>query len=959
MSLDLSSMSDDDLKALYASQQSIHQIESNGAPDSSTITNPKSGAEGSMQVVKATQDKPGFGVRPSDGTPEDTAREGRDYHTALTLHYKDPITAAVAYNWGPGNADKWIKNGAKLEDLPDETLKYVYQMHNPKNPDAPTDTTSKPQAQSKNPAAPKDSQMGPPVSAKPAGTWEALGNAATHPIDTAKAIGHSVADTAGKFVDQVDNNPAQAAKGALLGVANGLTFGGYKKYLQPALSQAVNGGSFEDAQLRVHDMYDAQGPATTVGELGSAFIPGIGQASLANAAVKAVPVASRAAKVLTGAAAGGAEGVANYVGHSQGPMNLSDASAYAALGALPGGVIGSRAKHTDEQLTNSFLKKAGGDEETARMQAEIIGDIHARANSSTGNGGIKAKQLNSIEGKYVRDVERPLKESGQLTDDMRYAIQDRDGLSDVHLDSLANKGDHEAALADAITKAQVMRTLTAQQEAKGGIRKGLRVAVDNGLLSQVPIAGPLLGIAPVRHTVLKMLGGAQSREQVAGKLIAPKQIAMAQAAAKSLGPSAASKSVQDLQQMAKAAAEARSALQASQAPFGTKTGRQGLDAAENVAAKAAADAEKQKTADLKAAAQRAQDIQKRREMYTQQRQATAQEQNGARLDQQTQEAQAAQAAQQARAQASQGNLETSLQVRQANAADTRAASTQAMAQQAQAAQAARDRLAGRVAANADNRPVRPVAPTPVDPATEMAQRAAEAKTRLEARINARVKTNTTENVAKGRQRTAEATAAETQAKVDKVASGDFGDLDTSHPRLKALLQYVGKPEGPVSAADVLPHLSEMAAKDPAVGQKIVQLMSPGSKKLKGEGFYGIQKELQRVHGNREAEATAEKAASKGALSEASGAPSGEGVLKTHIANQTAYEAGIANRQEYARKTFEAAPTEHVKSLVARLSTLSNEDVRMAKYNSAYAKATPAERDFMDRKVEHMIHYGNE
>jgi len=78
-----------------------------------------------------------------------------------------------------------------------------------------------------------------------------------------------------------------------------------------------------------------------------------------------------------------------------------------------------------------------------------------------------------------------------------------------------------------------------------------------------------------------------------------------------------------------------------------------------------------------------------------------------------------------------------------------------------------------------------------------------------------------------------------------------------------------------------------------------------------------------------------------------------------IANQTAYEAGIANRQEYARKTFEAAPTEHVKSLVAKLSTLSNEDVRMAKYNSAYAKATPAERDFMDRKVEHMIHYGNE
>jgi len=35
--------------------------------------------------------------------------------------------AAVAYNWGPENADKWIKNGAKWNDLPKETRDYLGQ----------------------------------------------------------------------------------------------------------------------------------------------------------------------------------------------------------------------------------------------------------------------------------------------------------------------------------------------------------------------------------------------------------------------------------------------------------------------------------------------------------------------------------------------------------------------------------------------------------------------------------------------------------------------------------------------------------------------------------------------------------------------------------------------------------------------------------------------------------------
>lgn len=126
MSLDLSQMTDDQLKALYQQQQSIHQIESNGAPDTAAVVNPASGARGSMQVMDKTAKDPGFGVKPSNGSREDDARMGRDYYAALSQKYDgDPLKTAVAYNWGPGNADKWIASGAKLSDLPNETLKYL------------------------------------------------------------------------------------------------------------------------------------------------------------------------------------------------------------------------------------------------------------------------------------------------------------------------------------------------------------------------------------------------------------------------------------------------------------------------------------------------------------------------------------------------------------------------------------------------------------------------------------------------------------------------------------------------------------------------------------------------------------------------------------------------------------------------------------------------------------------
>lgn len=101
----------------------VMQTESNGNPNA---VSPK-GAKGLMQVMPATNTAPGFGVAPAkdDSEPERT-RVGQDYLAKMKERYGGNDTlAAIAYNWGPGNADMWLKSGGDYSKLPDETKKYV------------------------------------------------------------------------------------------------------------------------------------------------------------------------------------------------------------------------------------------------------------------------------------------------------------------------------------------------------------------------------------------------------------------------------------------------------------------------------------------------------------------------------------------------------------------------------------------------------------------------------------------------------------------------------------------------------------------------------------------------------------------------------------------------------------------------------------------------------------------
>ena len=86
-------------------------------------------AKGEMQVLDGTNRDPGYGVKPAaDDSPEERARVGRDYLAAMVREYDGDVSKALAaYNWGPGNLDKAVKERGPnwLQAAPEETRNYV------------------------------------------------------------------------------------------------------------------------------------------------------------------------------------------------------------------------------------------------------------------------------------------------------------------------------------------------------------------------------------------------------------------------------------------------------------------------------------------------------------------------------------------------------------------------------------------------------------------------------------------------------------------------------------------------------------------------------------------------------------------------------------------------------------------------------------------------------------------
>lgn len=104
----------------------IPSLEGGGSVDEPK-TSPK-GAFGPMQVMPDTLRQPGHGIKPWDGTTEDSVRVGKQLAEKLYEKYDgDTEKVLAAYNWGEGNLDKAIaKHGNDwFYHAPEETQHYV------------------------------------------------------------------------------------------------------------------------------------------------------------------------------------------------------------------------------------------------------------------------------------------------------------------------------------------------------------------------------------------------------------------------------------------------------------------------------------------------------------------------------------------------------------------------------------------------------------------------------------------------------------------------------------------------------------------------------------------------------------------------------------------------------------------------------------------------------------------
>jgi len=110
----------------------VEQVESGG--DHSAVS--PAGATGVMQLMPETAKNPGFGIEPvKDDSEEENRRVGREYLDALLGKYDGNLDHALAaYNYGPGNIDEWIANGADPKQLPQETQDYLVKVRGAMKP---------------------------------------------------------------------------------------------------------------------------------------------------------------------------------------------------------------------------------------------------------------------------------------------------------------------------------------------------------------------------------------------------------------------------------------------------------------------------------------------------------------------------------------------------------------------------------------------------------------------------------------------------------------------------------------------------------------------------------------------------------------------------------------------------------------------------------------------------------
>lgn len=103
--------------------EAVIQVESGGDPNAKSPV----GAKGLMQLMDGTAKE--LGVTNSFD-PVQNRQAGTKYLNQLMNKYQDLDLTLMAYNWGPGNVDAYLKTGKgiKGQDIPQETKNYLIKV---------------------------------------------------------------------------------------------------------------------------------------------------------------------------------------------------------------------------------------------------------------------------------------------------------------------------------------------------------------------------------------------------------------------------------------------------------------------------------------------------------------------------------------------------------------------------------------------------------------------------------------------------------------------------------------------------------------------------------------------------------------------------------------------------------------------------------------------------------------
>jgi hypothetical protein len=275
--------------------QAVKMVESRGDPNAVS----KKGAVGTMQTMPETLRDPGYGVRPAqNNTPAELERVGRDYLQAMIAKYPNNLSHALAaYNWGPGNTDKWIAAGADPAKLPKETRDYIPKVM------ARLGGAQAPVAQA--PAVPTQAAAAPASAAATApATMFSRENIANTAAQTGEELRYAELQLA-EINRQLKFAPDRATAQQLTDAANKLRFGARNAIYRDAAVRAASGN--EDAMAQLAQVAGVQYALTPQGYVEAALEPTSGQYRAVSQPMSREDFVNNLYSVASGAAAKQAE----------------------------------------------------------------------------------------------------------------------------------------------------------------------------------------------------------------------------------------------------------------------------------------------------------------------------------------------------------------------------------------------------------------------------------------------------------------------------------------------------------------------------------------------------------------------------------------------------------------------------------------------------------------------------